>query len=230
MTYVIASPHERNAGLCRRVEARVGSPGLSVNNPRGLDPQALAKSDVETLFFPHWSWKIPKAIYETFECIIFHMTDLPFGRGGSPLQNLIARGFSETKISALRCVEELDAGPVYMKRPLPLGGTAEEILLRADRVIEDMIVEILQRKPAPAPQVGEVTHFQRRRPEAGDISALDDLQSVHDTIRMLDADGYPPAFIDLAGLRFEFSRSSLRLGEVIADVRIRRRVDEESRA
>ena len=28
-------------------------------------------------------------IFENFNCIIFHMTDLPYGRGGSPLQNLI---------------------------------------------------------------------------------------------------------------------------------------------
>ena len=30
-------------------------------------------------------------IHENYKCIIFHMTDLPFGRGGSPLQNLISR-------------------------------------------------------------------------------------------------------------------------------------------
>ena len=55
------------------------------------------------------------------------MTDLPFGRGGSPLQNLITRGISKTKISALRCNEEIDAGPIYLKRPLSLHGSAEEI-------------------------------------------------------------------------------------------------------
>jgi methionyl-tRNA formyltransferase len=65
------------------------------------------------VFFAHWSWKIPRAVYEAHECVIFHMTDVPFGRGGSPLQNLISRGIYETKLSALRCVEEMDAGPVY---------------------------------------------------------------------------------------------------------------------
>lgn len=184
---------------------------------------------METIFFPHWSWKIPPVVYEHFECIIFHMTDVPFGRGGSPLQNLIVRGFTETQISALRCVEELDAGPVYLKRPLSLGGTAEEILLRADRIIEDMIVEILQSRPEPSPQMGEPTHFSRRKPEDGDISPTADLQRVHDTIRMLDADGYPPAYIDVGDLRLEFSRSSLRLGEVVADVRIRVRTNQGSR-
>ena len=35
------------------------------------------------------------------------MTDLPYGRGGSPLQNLIIRGFESTKISAIEFKMEL---------------------------------------------------------------------------------------------------------------------------
>ena len=46
------------------------------------------------------------------------MTDLPYGRGGSPLQNLIVRGHKHTMISAIKCVKELDAGPIYLKKPL----------------------------------------------------------------------------------------------------------------
>ena len=42
------------------------------------------------------------------------MTDLPFGRGGSPLQNLIVRGYKETMLSAIKCVGEVDAGPIYI--------------------------------------------------------------------------------------------------------------------
>jgi len=37
-------------------------------------------------------WIILKEIFENYEIILFHMTDLPYGRGGSPLQNLIVRG------------------------------------------------------------------------------------------------------------------------------------------
>ena len=49
----------------------------------------LEASNPDFVFFPHWSWKIPPSIYENYNCVVFHMTDLPFGRGGSPLQNLI---------------------------------------------------------------------------------------------------------------------------------------------
>jgi len=55
------------------------------------------------------------------------MTDLPLGRGGSPLQNLIERGIEKTKISALKVEDGVDTGDIFIKEPLNLKGTAEEI-------------------------------------------------------------------------------------------------------
>jgi len=83
------------------------------------------------------------------------MTDVPFGRGGSPLQNLIVRGLRETKFTALRMSGEFDAGPVYMKEVMPLEGGAEEIYLRASRLSGEMIERIIRLEPKPAEQKGE---------------------------------------------------------------------------
>ncbi|MGG3804445.1 hypothetical protein [Metabacillus fastidiosus] len=69
------------------------------------------------------------------------MTDLPFGRGGSLLQNLIVRGIYETKISAIKCVKELDAGQIYVKESLFLYGNVKEIYLRAFVKIEELILK-----------------------------------------------------------------------------------------
>jgi len=44
------------------------------------------------------------------------MTDLPFGRGGSPLQNLIERGIKKTKISAIKVDGGIDTGDIFFKR------------------------------------------------------------------------------------------------------------------
>ena len=46
------------------------------------------------------------------------MTDLPFGRGGSPLQNLIIRGIYDTKISAIKANKEIEAGDIYCQHNL----------------------------------------------------------------------------------------------------------------
>ncbi|MDZ7775688.1 MAG: hypothetical protein U5L09_08890 [Bacteroidales bacterium] len=73
-----------------------------INKKEELSLELLKKITPEYVFFPHWSYIIPESIFNNYECIVFHMTDLPFGRGGSPLQNLISRGYKETKISALK--------------------------------------------------------------------------------------------------------------------------------
>ncbi len=173
------------------------------------------------IFIPHWSYIIPSAIFERYECIVFHMTDLPYGRGGSPLQNLIVRGLTATKLSALRVEVGLDTGPVYLKMDLSLLGTAEEIFVRANKLVGKMIVEIIQNNLQPVPQEGDPVVFKRRKPEQSDMSGLEKLEEIFDYIRMLDADGYPHAYIEKGEFRYEFTRASIKAdGSIVADVKI----------
>ncbi|MBI4442276.1 MAG: methionyl-tRNA formyltransferase [Acidobacteria bacterium] len=174
------------------------------------------------LFFLHWSWKVPEEIINSYECVCFHMTDVPFGRGGSPLQNLIQRGYRHTKVTALRMTEEFDAGPVYLKEDLCLEGNAEEIFIRATRLCARMIGRIISEHPTPVAQSGDVIVFKRRKPQESEIPALPSLPALHDFLRMLDADGYPKAFLVHAGFRYEFTRAALYDGRIVADVKITR--------
>ncbi|WP_280154590.1 hypothetical protein [Piscinibacter sp. XHJ-5] len=217
---VIATPHARYDGLERQLRAVPRLEVVRLRQKSELSAQALSAIAPQYVFLPHWSWIIPAEVHERFECVVFHMTDLPFGRGGSPLQNLIVRGIETTQLSALRCTRELDAGPIYLKKPLSLNGAAEEIFLRAARLMKDMILEIVEQSIRPVDQQGEPVIFRRRRPEDGDLSGLARLEQVHDHIRMLDADGYPPAFLQVGDLRLEFRRSRLSHDGVDADVRI----------
>lgn len=192
-----------------------------------LDYESVKKIDPEYVFIPHWSWKIPEKIINEYECIIFHMTDLPYGRGGSPLQNLIVRGKKRTKISAIKAEEELDTGDIYLKKNLCLHGTAEEIFIRASKIIfEEMIPKIIKERPELTPQKGDVVEFKRRKPHQSKIGKDFDLEKVYDYIRMLDAEGYPRAFIKYGNLKIEFSRPSKRDDKIIADVEIEEADDE----
>lgn len=219
-TYVIASTRPWNRDMTMRLINKVGADFILISDPSDLTYENLKRLKPRFIFFPHWSFLISSQVFEEFECVIFHMTDLPYGRGGSPLQNLITRGIYETCISAIRCVKEVDAGPIYLKRALSLYGSAEEIFIRAADVMEDMILEIIEKLPEPRPQIGIPISFERRKPSDGNISELKSLVEAFDVIRMLDADGYPKAFLHIGNFKMEFSRASLRLGEVIADVRI----------
>lgn len=216
----LATPHGRYDALERALRERHGFEVLRIRERADLSVPSLDAFAPSHVFLPHWSWKVARPVFDRYECIVFHMTDLPFGRGGSPLQNLVVRGIEQTKLSALKCGEELDSGPVYLKRDLSTLGTAEEVFMRASVLMEEMIAAIVLGQLRPSAQVGDVVPFVRRTPEQSDLRLAASLGDMHDMIRMLDADGYPHAFIESHGFRFEFTRSSARPDHLLADVRI----------
>lgn len=176
--------------------------------------------NLKYIFFLHWNWLVPETIWKRHECVCFHMTDVPYGRGGSPLQNLILAGHKETKLTALRMVSEMDAGPVYTKRPLQLEGRAQEIYVRAGALSGDIIEWMIENEPVPIDQEGEAVFFKRRKPEQSHLPETGSLSSTYDFIRMLDADGYPYAFIDYGEFILKLSKAKLENGRLIAEVEI----------
>jgi len=186
-----------------------------------LKSDYLEKNKIESIFIPHWSFLIPKEIYKKYKCILFHMTDLPFGRGGSPLQNLIKLGFKQTKVSALRVTNKIDAGPIYLKRELDLSGSAKEIFSRTSLVIYKMIVEIIEKNIKPTPQKGNPFYFKRRTPSQSRIEGIKSMGELYNHIRMLDCEGYPKAFIEIDDLVLEFENANLKDEKnITANVRI----------
>jgi len=223
MTNIIAASRHGYENLGDKLSEITHEKFILINKKEDLTFKNLQRLHPKYIFLPHWSHIIPEEVYKNFECIIFHMTDVPFGRGGSPLQNLVARGIYETKISALKCEAEIDAGPVYLKKDFSLYGTAEEIYMRTAQVIEEMIIWIIKNEPTPEIQQGEIVCFKRRKEEESNITEIDNLISLYDHIRMLDAEGYPRAFLETEYFRLEFQRASLKKDCLHADVIIKRK-------
>lgn len=194
-----------------------------VTTPEELIDCLNRKTDIRYIFFLHWNWLVPEHIWSNQECVCFHMTDVPYGRGGSPLQNLIKAGHQTTQLTALRMVEAMDAGPVYAKRSLSLDGRAEEIYIRAGKLSMAIIRCMTATEPVPESQVGEVTLFKRRRPDQSALPQEGSMESLYDHIRMLDAPSYPLAFIKHGNFRIEFSHAELAGDGVTAKVIISRR-------
>ena len=154
-----------------------------------------------------------------FESIIFHETDLPFGRGGSPIQNLIIDGHYKTKISAIECSEILDSGDIYLQEDYDLSdGSAQEIYEGISNIVfSKMIPSILDKRPQLRKQVGEVTLFKRRNQEQSNLQSIGELSLVklYDFIRMLDAQSYPRAFLELDKYKIELSGVSIKKNKLI---------------
>ena len=214
--YVVATIRRWNVEEFARQVPNFPGRWVLITDPVSLSVDLVRSLKPRYVFFPHWSWKVPKVILAVTECVCFHMTDVPFGRGGSPLQNLIVRGHTETKVSALRMVSETDAGPVYMKRALSLEGAAQEIFVRCARTVFEMIGEIVVDRPEPIPQTGAPVVFSRRRPSESRLPHGGSFRAVYDHIRMLDAEGYPNACLDYGEFRIEFRGARFRDGKLEA--------------
>lgn len=219
--YIVVGSKPWNFRIFNEVISKYSGIWRFVNSVDELTIELVKKINPSYVFFLHWSWKVPEEIIKGFECVCFHMADVPYGRGGSPLQNLIERGHRKTKLTALRMIEDFDAGPVYLKKPLSLEGNAEEIYIRAGYLSAEMIKRLIDSNIEPKPQIGEPVEFSRRKREQSRVEMYNSLHDLHDFMRMLDAEGYPKAFIEHKGFRYEFSRAAIYDGRIIADVSIR---------
>ena len=192
-----------------------------ITERQDLSENRLREENPRYIFFPHWNWRVPENIWNRYECVVFHIAPLPFGRGGSPIQNLIARGFSSAPVNALRMVGELDAGPIYLSTEISLEGTLSEIFVRAATVIEDQIVEIQTTSPEAIEQTGNPVVFSRLTREDNRIDDGDSLDEIWNKIRMVDADGYPDAHFQLETTEVLFTRARYVGNEIVGTFRFK---------
>ena len=172
------------------------------------------------VFFLHWRWKVPTEILQLTECVGFHMTALPWGRGGSPLQNLIHMGQRKTTLTAYQMTSKIDAGPIYLQASLDLSGSARDIYGRANERAMQMAQQIVEHNAfPPTPQRAlrktDVV-FKRRQPHESVLPGKATPKQLYDHIRMLDADGYPHAFADAGPWRITFTDAECDGREVTA--------------
>lgn len=219
-TYVVAGCRPWNRELFERRLNQLDGEWVFVDDRDALTSELLDTLSPRFVFFLHWNWIVPSTITETHECVVFHMTDVPYGRGGSPLQNLMVRGHDRTVVSALRMAAEVDAGPVYAKVPLELTGSAEEIYRRAGECSADIIEQMVADPPTPVEQHGDVTTFSRRTPDQSVLPTTGTVAEIDRFVRMLDADGYPRAFVEHGDLRLVLSDARLVDGRLTAHVEI----------
>ncbi|MCI9250977.1 MAG: methionyl-tRNA formyltransferase [Lachnospiraceae bacterium] len=222
--YVIATIKSWNINNCRKLAEQFPDHNFRiVTEKEELTYKTLSDIKPEFVFFPHWSWLIPEEVYEHFNCVVFHMTDLPFGRGGSPLQNLLVRGIYHTKITAIKVEAGLDTGDIYLKESLDIStGSADEIFSKiSDIVFGRMIPRFIEEKLLLMHQEGEPAVFSRRRPEQSEIPEGLSQRQIYDYIRMLDGEGYPAAYTKCRNGKVYYRNARLIDGVVYAEAEFR---------
>ena len=187
---------------------------IRVKNQKELNSLDLEKLCPRFIFFIHWNWIVEEAVFSKYKCVVFHTAPLPYGRGGSPIQNLILNKYIEAPVNAIEMGKDLDGGAIYASETIPLNGTVEEIFSRMALAVEVLIKVMMEQCPVPKKQVGEPVYFKRLNREDNALKTDNNLIEIYDKIRMVDGLNYPKAFMLLGNHRVEFSKAKV-VGDTI---------------
>ena len=193
---------------------------LSIKKKDDLTLAALDQFKPDLVFFPHWNWIVSNEIFEKYTCIVFHTAPLPFGRGGSPIQNLIKCGYTKSPVCALAMSEGIDAGPIYDQIDISLYGSLSEIFARLNDVVNMLMLRLTDHLPEPKIQTGNAHLFKRLGIEDNEINNESNIEDFYDSIRMLDDPSYPNAHLDLENVCIEFFDISRKGNELFCKARI----------
>lgn len=193
---------------------------ISIRDKGDLTFDKLKSFDPDLVFFPHWNWIVEENIFSSFTCVVFHTAPLPYGRGGSPIQNLIIRGHKNAPVCAFKMSDGIDNGPIYDKRLISLDGTLSDIISRLNDAVNELIKKLICSLPDPEPQVGDVYTFKRLGRQDNEICLDSTFEQIYDKIRMLDDDSYPSAYLSLDNLFIEFFELTKLDDELSCKVRI----------
>ena len=172
------------------------------------------------IFFFHWSYIVPASIYNNYECINIHTSNLPYCKGGSPIQNQILDNIKISKVNALQMSDDgLDAGPVYCSQEISLQGSLQDIWLIISNVSSKLIRNIIENNIKPTTQklISNVKCYKRRKCNKIPFDS-NDIIKIYDFIRMLDSEEYPNPFIEIDNYKLEFNRSNFNGKKIHSDV------------
>jgi methionyl-tRNA formyltransferase len=109
---------------------------------------------------------VPDSLLEERLWLNVHPSLLPRWRGAAPVERAIMAGDTETGVTIIRLVSELDAGPIAAQRAFEIDADddAGDVFGKAADAATDLLGEVLA-SPAPRfrDQSGEVTYAEKSR-------------------------------------------------------------------
>jgi methionyl-tRNA formyltransferase len=129
---------------------------------------------------------------------VVHESDLPKGRGWSPVAWQILNGQNDIPVVLFEAREELDSGPIYLRSEIKLNGTEllPEIREKQGRATIRLILDFLNRWPDifPVEQAGTSTYYRRRTFADDEIDPTRAIIDNFNQLRIVNNDHYPAWF------------------------------------
>ena len=167
------------------------------------DPQEVKSGDMA--FFLSCSHIVDKHVLDrNVHNIVVHASDLPRGKGWSPLTWQILNGDNVIPITLFEAKEHVDSGPIYLQDFMrfeghelidELRGAVVEYTLRMCREFVDHYPFLVSERHE---QSGKATFYKRRTAAASQLDPNRSIEEQFDLLRVVDNENYP-AFFHLRG-------------------------------
>lgn len=162
----------------------------------------------------------PEVIARNRRNLVVHESDLPRGRGFSPLTWQVLEGRNTIPICLIEAVADVDAGPVIYRDSLTFEG--HELIGEMRDQLGRMTVSLCRRfmdAPSPLegePQSGEPSTYMRRRPMDSTLDVDKTIAEQFDLLRVVDNSHYP-AFFEFRGCRYRLAVEKVPAAKTAGD-------------
>lgn len=164
----------------------------------------------DLLFLISCSEIVPAEIRRRYRvALVIHASDLPAGRGWSPLVWQILEGRNEIAVTLLEAADPVDSGAIWQKQWLRFKGTElhdeiNEALFAAELALMDYALENIGRVEAVQQSELGASWYPRRSPEDSQLDPERSLAEQFDLLRVADPDRYP-AYFEYRGATYEIT-------------------------
>lgn len=140
-------------------------------------------------------------------CLVVHESELPKGKGWSPLTWQILEGKNIIPVTLFEAVEDLDAGNIYFQEYIEFEGHELVDELRKEQA--GMTIKLCQKFIDLYPEIfneayeqsGDETVYRKRSPDDSRLDLNKTLKEQFNLFRVVDNKKYP-AFFDYQGHRY----------------------------
>lgn len=173
------------------------------------DTDALKSASGEYLFLVSCSEIVRDDIKKNFKhCVVIHESDLPKGRGWSPLAWQILEGKNRITVSAILCAKNVDCGDIVSQSFIELDGSelCDEIHEKSFRVKSGLIRAIVREsmdKMRFAKQEGYPSYYPRRTPADSELDPGKTIAEQFDLLRICEPRF--PAFFRHRGIKYKIT-------------------------
>ncbi|QNP29963.1 formyltransferase family protein [Cylindrospermopsis curvispora] len=156
-------------------------------------------------FYLSYGKIVPPSVLSQFKHnLVVHESELPQGKGWSPLTWQILEGKNDIPVTLFEAAKQVDSGNIYLQQWLHFQGheTIDELRHAQAQSTLELCKEFVREYPdilkRTRPQVGKSSFYPRRTPQDSKLDPHISIGDQFNLLRVVDNERYP-AFFDWAG-------------------------------